>query len=350
VAERPNNPKKPALRRGIVVISIDTEQIWGYFDLTDESGFSRRFPHSVAIHDPLLDALCSAGISATWAVVGAFSLPGTSGQLDSRFAGLRKEWVARIAAGDEVSSPLWYRRSFVIRLRDAQPKQDVGIHGGLTHLIWNDSKTSQETASKELDGGIRALEEIGIKPTSLVFPRDIIAHLQVLSYHGIRSYRGRAPILSEKLGFSLAARVARGVEEVGRFIPPLVWPKEVLPGLWDIPASTSLYSMRPAASRVAPLSTRLQRIRLGIEAAIRRHGIFHLCFHPENLAEAPWSFAVFESIVEEMARRRDAGDIEILTMNQVVDRMSNSLMFSDDRFRNDWNEKSPTPQSGATMR
>jgi hypothetical protein len=190
-------------------------------------------------------------------------------------------------------------------------------------LIWSNPETSAEVARSELNGGIRALKEIEILPRAFVFPRNLVAHLDILASHGIRCYRGRASSLSEKLGFNLAGRAVRYAEEVARCTPQPVWPQEVRPGLWSIPASLNLYSMRPAAKRIAPLRTRVERVRLGIDAAVRQRGIFHLWFHPENLAEAPWSFPIFEDIVGELVKRRSAGDIEILTMNQVVDRLSN---------------------------
>lgn len=325
------NENERRFARGVVVISIDTEQIWGYLDLTDESGFTRRFPQSIPVHNRLLASLCAANISATWTVVGGLSLRGTTGPEDACFAGLPKDWTARIPAGDEESAPLWYRRSFVTCLHDSHPAQDVGIHGGMSHLIWDDSRTSSETVSREIASGIAALEGIGIHPRALVFPRNVVSHLDVLVRHGIRCYRGRAPVTSEKLGLkhSLAGRASRLLEEAARLTPPTVWPEEVLPGLWNIPASLNLYTMRPSATRLAPLGTRLERVRMGVEAAARQGRIFHFWFHPENLAEAPWSYPTFEAILEELMRRRDAGDIEILTMNQIVDRITRNQVKSE---------------------
>jgi hypothetical protein len=314
--------KKHLFGRGVVVISIDTEQIWGYLDLTDEAGFCRRFPNSVRAHDRLLDCLCAANIAATWTVVGALALSGTSGRQDPRFGGLPEAWVAKVPAGDESSAPLWYRSSFVKRLHRARVAQDVGLHGGLTHLMWTGPETSAKVAQQEFEAGQRALEEIGIQPRSFVFPRDLVTYLFILATHGIRSYRGRAPILSEKLGLTLAGRIARLSEELSQLTPPPVWPEEILPGLWNIPASMPLYSLGKAASRLAPLRSRLNRVRRGIAAAARQCGIFHLCFHPQNLVEAPWAFSTIETILAEIAKWRDSGEVEIITMNQVVDRVS----------------------------
>jgi hypothetical protein len=289
--------------------------------MLDERGFLARYPYSLSVHDRLLDTLCAADICATWTVVGGLSLPGTCGPHDRWFANLPETLTSKVPAGDENSSPLWYRPSFVKRLRDAYPAQDVGIHGGLTHLIWGDSKTTSGQANREIFRGISALQKIGVQPRTLVFPRNEVAHLEVLTRRGICCYRGRAPVLSEKFGFRFAQRVARGIEELRQLTPPTVWPEEVLPGLWNIPASLNLYSMRETALRIAPLRTRFERVRLGIEATADQRGIFHLWFHPENLAEETWSFPIFEEVVELLVQRRAAGEIEILTMNQVVDRM-----------------------------
>ena len=42
-----------------------------------------------------------------------------------------------------------------------------------------------------------------------------------------------------------------------------------MPGLWNIPASMFIYCMGRARSRWIPLHLRLERVRLGVEAAIR---------------------------------------------------------------------------------
>jgi hypothetical protein len=59
-----------------------------------------------------------------------------------------------------------------------------------------------------------------------------------------------------------------------------------------------------------------------MEAAARYRGIFHLSFHPENLAESPHGFSMFEDMLERLLRARDRGDVEILTMGQAAARMA----------------------------
>lgn len=312
----PGNPEF-----GAVVLTLDTEQIWGYLDCVDESEFERLFPRASATAARLLALLCEARISATWTVVGGLSLDGSRGTSDPRMAGLPPAWTNRVRAGNEATAPLWYARSFVKKVRDAEPCQEIGLHGGLTHLCWDRPVRDQDTLRRELVSGIQALKEIGVAPTSFTFPRNLEGHHHLLAQHGIRCYRGRGPALGERLPRSLPGAAVRLLSETCRVAPPVVRAEEQLPGLWNLPSSLLLYRMSELRARLAPLSTRLTRVRLGIEAAARRRGVFHLWLHPENLAESPTALAVFEDIVEEIARARDAGNVEVLTMTQVADRM-----------------------------
>ncbi|MFZ0592440.1 MAG: hypothetical protein WAM39_18425 [Bryobacteraceae bacterium] len=305
---------------GAVVISIDTEQIWGHFDIISEEAFSRRYPHAPAVNDRLLERLCAVGISATWDVVGGLSLDGADGPDDHRMTGLPKAWISRVPAGNEITEPLWYRRRFVTAIRDAIPTQEIALHGGLTHMIWRPGEHPPESLLLELMSGVKALKEIGVQPRSFVFPRDLEGHHELLVKAGIQCYRGRAAIASERLGYNLAGSVARALEEVTSLTPPPVWPEEVLPGLWNLPASLSIYCMGRARSRWIPMHLRLDRVRLGVERAIRRKGVFHLAMHPENLAESSEAFDTFESILVYLCRMRGEG-VEILTMMQALERV-----------------------------
>jgi hypothetical protein len=310
------------MNRGAAVISIDTEQIWGYFDLIGERQFEARYPNARDTHHRLLELLSREGIGATWAVVGALSLAGSEGGADERMSGTPAYWAKRIPAGDESSRPLWYARSFVETIQSAPTPQEIGLHGGISHLVWGDARTSPALAASELQAGIAALNEIGVDPASFVFPRDLEAHHAVLADGGIRCYRGRAPILSERLGYNVAGSLARAAEEVSKATPPVVWPEQVLPGLWNLPASMFLYSLGRERSRLVRPGLRVERTQLGLRAAAKARGVFHLGLHPENLAESDFAFFIFEQIIHEICRWRDQDDIEILTMSEAVNRVA----------------------------
>jgi peptidoglycan/xylan/chitin deacetylase (PgdA/CDA1 family) len=306
---------------GVVILSLDTEQIWGYLDHMNEAQFRIRYPDALGAQEKVLACLSKAGVSATWFMVGGMALRGSEGAHDFRMAGLPEEWTARIPAGVEATSPLWYRHSFVERLRRARPLQEVGLHGGLTHLIWTDALATREVVKQELAEGVKALEQALARPVSFSFGREQEAYHELLPAHGIHCYRGRTVSRAFQLGPTVHGKLARLVDELRRSAPPPVWPQETLPGLWNIPSSAFLYPLGASRTFVVPLQYRVERFSRGLEAAARLRGIFHFCLHPENLTESRQGFPMFEEILERLIRARERGDVEILTMSQAVARM-----------------------------
>lgn len=313
-----------AFERGVVILSIDTEQRWGYLDLLDDSRFESRYPGALEAHEKLLGSLRAAGVSATWFVVGALSLRGSRGARDRRMAGLPAGWTAGIPAGTESTMPLWYRQSFVETLRAACPPQEIGLHGGLTHLIWTDARATRDVVEWELAEGMNALEQVCVRPLSFSFGREQEAHHDLLRLHGIRSYRGRTVSFAHRLGPTLPGKLLRALNELTRATPRPVWPQEMLPGLWNIPSSLFLYPLGRSRTRFIGLRSRVERFCRGVEAAARYRGIFHFCLHPENLAESPGGLSMFDDMLERLLRARNRGDVEVLTMGEVAARMERS--------------------------
>jgi hypothetical protein len=309
------------LEQGTIVLSLDAELLWGHLDFMDESQFSERYPNAMAAYDHVLRSLCSSGVSATWLVVGGMALDRSAGKADSRTAGLPEKWTSRIPSGNEVTAPLWYQRAFVRQLASARVPQDVGLHGGLTHLIWTDASTTRQVAHVELEAGLTALRELGIQPRTFSFPRNCEKHHSLLAAKGIRCYRGRSPVLSDKLGRSVPGAILRLLDEWSRAAPPPVWPEQKMPGLWNVPASLFLYPIGESRARITGLKSRLERIQKGIDAAARHRGVFHFCLHPVNLAESPRGFKLFDDILERVVKARQKGDATVLTMADVADRM-----------------------------
>jgi hypothetical protein len=314
--------------RGAVVLSVDTEHIWGYFDELTESQFREQFPGAIEAQERLLTRFAIAGLSATWFVVGAFALRGCTGTQDPRLAGLPERWTRRIPEGHETSQGLWYRPSFLRRLRDTCPLQEIGLHGGLTHLVWTGAEVTRETAKRELAAGLRAMEDAGIRPRSFSFARSQQAHLGLLAEHGLKSFRGPIPALSWRLGRTWPGALLRLLDEWRVAAPPVGWPHEILPGLWNVPASLFLYPIAPRRARLARMHSRVERFYRGIEAAVRYQAVFHFSLHPENLTESRHGFTLLDDILDRLLCACRSEGIEVLTMSNVVTRMERNQSCS----------------------
>jgi hypothetical protein len=308
-------------KTGIVILSLDTEQIWGYLDQLSEKQFQRTYPGALEAHWKLLTSLTNAGISATWFLVGGMALQECEGPWDRRMAGLPFEWTKRIRDGCARTAPLWYHPSFVEHLRRATPVQEIGLHGGLTHFIWTHPSATREVVAWELAQGVKALQQAGVNPLSFSYGREQEAFYDLLPASGFQCYRSRTVMRAFQRGCTISGKLSRLLDELRRATPPPVWPQETAPGFWKIPASLFLYPIRRSRTRVAGLPTRIARFNQGVDAAARHRGIFHFGLHPENLTESPHGFSMFEAMLERLILSRSRGDIEILTMREVAARM-----------------------------
>jgi hypothetical protein len=216
---------------------------------------------------------------------------------------------------------LWYRRSFLRRLQHASTPQEIGLHGGLTHLIWTHPHATRAVVESELAEGVKALEEAGVSASTFSHPREQEKYHDLLPKYGISCYRSRTPTLDFRLGRTLPGAALRILNEMRRGAPPPVWPSQTLPGLWAIPASLFLYPIGPSRTRFAALKSRVHRFRLGLEAAARHKGIFHYCFHPDNLTESPDGFSMFDDMIELLVKARQSGNIEIAGMGDIANRV-----------------------------
>ena len=94
---------------------------------------------------------------------------------------------------------------------------------------------------------------------------------------------------------------------------------------FNIPGSMLLMS-RNGVRRLLSTDRLVRRARRGLRAAVRRGETFHLWFHPCNFTDRlelmDEQFIVLERILAEAAALRQAGRLDILTMNQQADRLA----------------------------
>jgi hypothetical protein len=102
--------------------------------------------------------------------------------------------------------------------------------------------------------------------------------------------------------------------------PPVVLPEKDEAGLWNIPGS-AIYFPRHGLRRFVPMQLRIRKALKGLAEAARRRRIFHLWFHPTNLAHGTDAMiAGLRQILGRAAELRRTGELEILTMSQIAER------------------------------
>ena len=318
-------PAGAALDRGVFTISLDFELIWGTLDRGVDTFREACELEREVVVDRLLALLAEFEISATWCTLGHLFLESCAPREGRKHPEIVPpthegitDWFEHDPCGTEQSDPIFYGKSLVDRVLACPVPQEIGSHS-FSHPRFGEPGCSRETADTELAECVRLARERGLELRSFAFPRNRVAHLDVLREHGFTAYRGPDPAWYE------GGRWPRHVQRLGHLAdvvlarrPPVGLPEEVLPGLWNLPGSMIYFPMH-GRRRHIPLSRRVTRAVKGLDAAAEQRRIFHLWFHPTNLAfEMDAMFSGLRQIFERASAMRRSGALAIKPMGTIV--------------------------------
>lgn len=275
------------MKRAVFTLSLDFELAWGTLD-RGRDGFYRplcRAEREQAI-TRLLDLLAKHGIPATWAIVGALFEDG---------------------ADDLLHAP-----DLIEEIQRCPVPQEIGSHT-FTHPVM--TMVTREQAHRQFALAVESAAKAGVRPRTIIFPRNQIAHLDLAREYGFTCYRtpeprwycgaGERDPLSRlgHLADVLAATTPRSVEPVlDEF------------GMMAIPGSM-LYTPSFGIRRHIPAALRVTRARRGLQEAIRNRNVFHLWFHPTDIVvNMNEMLAGLDQILHLVATYRDAGELEVQPM------------------------------------
>jgi peptidoglycan/xylan/chitin deacetylase (PgdA/CDA1 family) len=314
------------LDRGVFTISLDFELIWGTLDLFGTAAFDRAVRAERDLVPRLLDLFVEFRIPATWCILGHLFLPRCQPVDGVKHPEIARpnhawhphDWFERDPCGTEDTDPLFYGRTLVERIRACPVPQEIGCHS-FSHVVFGDPGCSAATAETEVATCVRVAREMGIEHKSFAFPRNSVGHLDVLRRHGFRVFRGPEPArLADRPWNNVLKRLSHLWAVLRAAEPPTVLPERTASGLWDVPGSMIYFPMH-GFRRHIPLSLRVKRAVKGLEAAARARRVFHLWFHPTNLADQPERmFAGLRAILEHATRLADRGVLRILPMGDIV--------------------------------
>jgi peptidoglycan/xylan/chitin deacetylase (PgdA/CDA1 family) len=282
---------------GSLCISIDVELAWGIWDKPQPAYHARCAEREAAIIDGLVALFDRFAIAATWAIVGRL--------LE------RDDTAARSTPhGDRI----WYAPQLIDRVRAARTPQDIGSHS-YAHVYFGASP--REALRDDLAAARRVHDHHGLPFTSFVFPRNQVAHVDLLREAGVKVFRsvdrGWHIDVRERLGTG-PGRVANLADKILPIPPAVVAPIDH-GDVVELPSSMLLMARNGLRRAVHPAAV-VAKARLGLTRARRTGGAFHLWFHPSNFYyDTERQLETLGSILGSAARMRDQGEIEIRPMS-----------------------------------
>jgi peptidoglycan/xylan/chitin deacetylase (PgdA/CDA1 family) len=285
------------MRSGSLCISIDVELAWGIWDKPSPAYHARCAEHEVAIVRDLVALFDRFSVTATWAIVGRLL------ELD--------DTAARATAH---GARIWYAPDVIGLVQAARTAQDIGSHS-YAHIDFG--AAPRESVRSDLASARRIHTQHGLPFVSFVFPRNQVGHVDLLRDAGVKVYRsvdrGWHIAVRERLGTG-AGRLANLADKALPIPPAVVQPIDH-GDVVELPSSMLLMG-RDGLRRLVHPAAVVAKARLGLAAARRTGGVFHLWFHPSNFYyDTERQLHTLGLIVEAAATMRDRGEIEIRPMS-----------------------------------
>lgn len=320
-------PEAPELKRGVFILSLDIELAWG---TRGNPKYLTHYRRKRAIADKLLTLLDRYGIKATWAMVGHLFLDACAPAGGVKHPEIvrpqnppgRIDWFDVDPTTDAVRDEIWYGKDIVEKILRCATKQEIGCHT-FSHIRADDPGTSEEWFDSELKECARLAASFGLALKSFVFPENRVAKIGILRANGFKCYRGRNENWYENVS-GAAGKLAHLADNY-LALPARAVEARDEGGIWNLPGSY-FYVHKDGWASWLPVSFRVKKTLDGIKAAIEEKKIFHLWFHPFNLAsDEEGLLAGLEEIFAFVDAHREKGLIDNLTMGETAEYLNSDV-------------------------
>jgi hypothetical protein len=293
----------PRLDRGSVTFSLDFEMAWAWqYARTQHKQCVEIGLRERSQVPEILRAFEAFQIGATWATVGHLFLESCSRDghgiahpelphvqhFQSRFWSFTDgDWYQFDPGTDVRRSPAWYAPDLVERILSAHAGHEIACHG-FSHVGLGQS-TPPAIVAAELDACQDAAKRFDLHLGTLVYPGNEAGNFDVIAEKGFTSVRWY----------------------------PVSWAEIALPvrrddGLWALQGSVCLEAPSDASNLVRKVSLLKRYIDRAVETGLNAHLWFHPSLRPGQIG------GVLEPILRYCADLREKGDLEIHTMDRLV--------------------------------
>jgi hypothetical protein len=294
-----NGVEITAFRGGVpasATISADFELSWacrGWRSTEETRLRAARERRNVGYLVPLLEEY---DIPITWATVGHLFLErcerGTDGRAHPQMprpvmttrrpmASWAGDWYAHDPCTDYRLDQLWYCPDLIRLILSSKVRHEIASHS-FSHISFLAENSTPELVEQEIAQCCAAMSPFGVSARSLVYPYNHMGHhyAPLLARLGVTCVRHRDPIVR------------------------LSYPERLPCGVYKLYESMNF--------RRASRYNYVEKVRIFLDEAIKRHAAYHIWFHPSDPAEL--FEHEFHEIIQEVAARRREGQLWVTTM------------------------------------
>jgi len=309
-----------SLDRPTLVFSLDAELAWGYHDLNMNKHYERCIECARSSWMEILDLFDKYQIPATWAIVGHLFLDKCDGKHEDHPAD--DDWFQNDPGGTINENPNWFGTDLIKQILDKKIEHEIACHS-FSHVEFD--SVEREIAESELQHSIEAANIMNINFESFVYPRNKVAHRDLLKEYGFKSYRGVKPLSENNNEYPEKRMIRNSIRKGGLFLdyftPIRINYSTVNPiidefGLVNIPASLFIFGFQGKSRLVSEkffADPVVLKVKKEIDHLIKNKGILHLWFHPNNLTQDK-DFERLIEILEYVNQKKNKTKLEVKTM------------------------------------
>jgi peptidoglycan/xylan/chitin deacetylase (PgdA/CDA1 family) len=184
-------------------------------------------------------------------------------------------------------APSWYAPDLIQMIAESRVPHEIGTHS-FSHIDFRAAYSSPDVVERELEACIELMRPLGLRPRTLVFPRNKseYAYLSLLAKAGVVVVRHR----DREDGIRLA------------------YPERTPDGVYKVYESMNL--------RIAKHYSYLEKTKMFVREAMKRHAVYALWFHPSDPTE--WFEPQLREILTYMDSERRNGRLWVTTMQELA--------------------------------
>lgn len=299
---------------GALIISLDCEGKWGVADRSKERRDLISTAKLIDVYSRILDIFEKYGFRATFAFVSALCID--ADELQSLLSGVYlqhagKNWLATPTAELERGFTDGWCAPGLLQLVRSRGVHDICTHGG-THLPYSSDATTQQSVEWDINFARQRHERLGLDWGGIVFPRNVVGHLDVMAIAGVNYYRSmdRCEQVSGTVG--KAVRLANEFVSADRF--GLQQQRNNRPDSLSALSSGKFINAKIGFRKRVSSKLTLRRAEVMLDFACSHNRILHLYTHPHNFINDVEMFHKLDRILCKANYLVQAGLLKFMTM------------------------------------
>lgn len=298
--------------KGVFTLSLDCEGLWGVADHLGASTQSINQSSLTEVYRYIEDVLSHHSIKATYAFTTLFTQDESDilkyKDIIKSYVNEQDKWYKYIYSTlQNESLNGWLGRELYLQAK--QNGHEIAWHGFTHHPLGQTTKES--IVEFEIAESLKIFEKESISVNSLVFPRNDVGHLKLLSNSGFNVYR-KGLIEQSRLHSNKYYRV---LDELNILKPSQKFKQSKNNPMISLPAGY-LLKWPSGAKKFIPSEVTYKRWDHILRSASHKSAQAHMWFHPHNMITAPKMRDTFESIIKNVSTKIQNGELINLTMDE----------------------------------